>query len=122
MSTWSSDELAAIDRVGEIRVAGTRADGTARTPVIVWHVVVGDAVYARSVRGPAGKWYRGVLERNEGTIRWDGEVRDVAFIPDLSHNDAIDAAYVAKYGNNSATRSITTPEAATTTLRIEPRA
>jgi hypothetical protein len=35
--------------------------------------------------------------------------------------DAIDRAYHAKYGDGPAVRSITSPQATATTLRVEPR-
>lgn len=122
MSNWSPDELAQLNRAGEIRVAGRRLDGSLRTLVTIWHVVVDGALYARSARGADGQWYRGVSRHHEGAITWnDGQPRAAAFIPDPAQDAAIDAAYVAKYGNGSATTVITRPEARATTLRIEPR-
>ncbi|MER8072995.1 DUF2255 family protein [Streptomyces sp. NPDC094034] len=121
MSTWSEEDLRVIERAGEIRVSGRRDDGSLRPLVIVWHVVVGGAPYVRSVRGTGGKWYQGVARHHEGAISWRGQSRDVSYIPDSTHDQAIDAAYFAKYGNGSATRSITSAEATETTLRIEPR-
>lgn len=121
MSTWSEEDLRAIERMGEIRVAGRRDDGSLRPLVIVWHVVVDGALYARSVYGSRGKWYQGVIRHHEGVISWAGQTRDVTYVPDYAHDAAIDAAYFAKYGDGSSTRSITSAEAAATTLRIEPR-
>ena len=121
MSTWTDDDLALLDRVGEIKVAGRRADGSLRSLVIVWHVVVDGAVYIRSVRGADGHWYRGVVKHHEGAIAWGGTKRDVRYIADDGHDDAIDAAYFAKYGKGSPSRAITSPEARATTLRVEPR-
>lgn len=121
MSTWTTAQLAALDRAGEVRVAGRRADGSSRTLVIVWHVVVDGVLYLRSVRGPGGQWYRGVARHFEGFIDWDGTPHAATFIRDNDEDDAIDAAYFAKYGNGSPSRSITAPLAKETTLRVEPR-
>jgi len=44
----------------------------------------------------------------------------VTFVRDDSHDDAIDAAYRAKYGDGSAVDHITAPAARATTLRVEP--
>ncbi|GAA2247937.1 DUF2255 family protein [Herbiconiux moechotypicola] len=121
MSDWTAAELRQLSDVGEVRVAGRRADGSSRTLVIVWHVVVGDAVYLRSVKGPAGQWYRGVAHTFEGFLDWSGPSRPVSFILDPSPDDAIDAAYAAKYGTGSAVRAITSDLAKETTLRVEPR-
>lgn len=120
MTDWTASELASLDRVSEIRVAGRRDDGSLRTPVIVWHVVVDGALYVRSVRGGDGKWYRGVLKRMEGTISWDGQTRDVRYLHDGDHDAEIDDAYFAKYGRGSASQSITSDAATATTLRVEP--
>ena len=45
MTDWNEQDLAAIDGVGELRVAADRPDGTRQTPRIVWHVVVDGALY-----------------------------------------------------------------------------
>ena len=121
MSGWSDAELRELDRTSEVHVAGRRADGSSRTPVIVWHVVVDGALYVRSVKGPQGQWYRGVARYFEGFLSWGGQTRAVAFTLDPTRDTAIDAAYTAKYGNGSATRSITTALSKETTLRVDPR-
>lgn len=120
MSTWTSDELDALDRAREIRVAGRRDDGTLRTPVIIWHVVVDGVLYARSVRGPGGGWYRGVTRNGTGSVSWHDETRDATFASDASHEAAIDDAYFAKYGHGAATQSLMGDEVKRTTLRIDP--
>lgn len=121
MSTWNETDLRSIAGTDELKVAGRRNDGTLRTLTIVWHVVVDGRLYVRSVRGSDGQWYRGVIRYHEGAVSWDGETHDVVYVPDASIDGAIDAAYVEKYGDNSASRSIRTPEARATTLRVEPR-
>ena len=121
MSAWTAEELHALDRVSEIRVAGRRQDGSLRTLTIVWHAVVDGSLYVRSVRGVEGSWYKGVVRHHEGAISWAGQTRDVTYIPDHKADDQIDKAYVDKYGNGSPTRAITNTTAKATTLRIEPR-
>ncbi|GAA1846664.1 DUF2255 family protein [Agromyces salentinus] len=119
-TAWTADELDALDRTGEIRVAGRRDDGSLRRPVIIWHVVVDGALYARSVRGPEGKWFVGVMRHGAGAITWGGQTRDVTYTLDGSHDDAIDDAYFAKYGRGSSSQAITSAVAKQTTLRIDP--
>lgn len=121
MPSWSAQELEELDRAGEVRVAGRRADGSSRTLVIVWHVVVDGNLYLRSVKGPEGQWYRGVARTFEGFLAWGGKTRDVSYSLDASHDTAIDAAYVRKYGSGSATRAITNALSKKTTLRVDPR-
>lgn len=119
--TWNPDDLAAIDDDGELTVAAHRADGTLRNPRIVWHVVVDGALFIRSVRGESGAWYRGVRATGTGEVNAGGVRAEVTFTPDDRHDAAIDAAYRAKYGTGSAVRSITSPVATATTLRVDPR-
>lgn len=120
MSGWPTADLAAIAADDELRVAARRADGTLRDPRVVWHVVVDDALYIRSVRGEAGAWYRGVQRTQAGVVD-AGRVRaEVTFTPDATHDDAIDRAYHDKYGHGAPVQSITSPQARATTLRVEP--
>ncbi|GAA1055226.1 hypothetical protein GCM10017608_31350 [Agromyces luteolus] len=121
MPTWTTDELASLDRVREIRVAGRRADGSLRTPTIVWGVVVDGALYLRSYKGPDGQWYRAVRRHDEGAITWGGRTVDVSFAPDASKDAEIDAAYLGKYGGGGSTQAMITSPATETTLRVEPR-
>ncbi|PJI91160.1 DUF2255 family protein [Luteimicrobium subarcticum] len=121
MSTWDAADLTAIDSDGELEVAAHRPDGTLRTPRTVWHVVVDDRLYVRSVRGQDGAWYRGVQRTGTGAIDAGGVHAEVTFTPDDSRDDAVDAAYRAKYGTGSAVQSITSPVARATTLRVDPR-
>lgn len=64
--------------------------------------------------------------RPDGSLRtariiWHVVVDGHLFIPDDTHDDAIDQAYRAKYGSGSAVDHITSPTARTTTLRVERR-
>ena len=121
MTSWPEQQLAAVARMNEIQVAGRRLDGSSRTLVTVWHVVVDDALYVRSVYGPEGQWYKGVTRYLEGFVSWRSESHAVTYIPDQTHDEAIDAAYFDKYGRGAPSQHITSPSAKTTTLRIEPR-
>ncbi len=121
MSTWTERELRELDEAYEVRVAGRHADGSQRTLTIVWHVVVDGRLYLRSVRGTEGHWYQGVIQHFQGFLRWGSTTREVAFTLDPSHDDAVDTAYVAKYGSGAPTRSITNAIARETTLRVDPR-
>lgn len=121
MNTWTDEDLARLGRTSEVRVAGRRADGSSRTLTIVWHVVVDGNLYLRSVNGPDGQWYRGVAHHFEGFLEWAGATREAAFTLDHSHDEEIDVAFIAKYGNGSPTRAITSPLAKQTTMRVDPR-
>jgi hypothetical protein len=93
--------------------------------VTIWVVRRGEDLYVRSVNGPTAAWFRGTRARHEGRVRAGGVERDVTF-DDTDHdiNDEIDAAYHTKYHRYAEyiIRSITSPEARSTTLRLVPRA
>lgn len=98
-ASWEPELLAAIDGNDEIRVAPLHVDGTSRPAVIVWAVAVDGDLFARSARGPQGRWYRDALGSGRGRILVAGAEYDVAFADASSDTDqaAIDAAYHAKY-------------------------
>jgi hypothetical protein len=121
MANWTEGELDSMEHAYEIRVAGERKDGSLRSWRIVWHAVVDGALFVRSVNGPDAGWYVGVRRQMRGSVQWDGETRDVVFVDDASHDAALDAAYVARYGNGSPTQALNRQPARGTTLRIDPR-
>lgn len=119
--TWTTDDLTRLDRAQELRIAGTREDGTRPEPVIIWAVVVDGDLYLRSVRGASGGWYRTVQQRHEGHIDSGGVDADVRFV-DVPEDDpvheAIDRGYATKYRSYaSAVAAITTDAARATTMR-----
>lgn len=121
MTDWTSDELSSLDRASEVQVAGSRKDGSLRSFRIIWQVVIDGAVYARSVNGPDAAWYTGVRRQMKGAIKWSGHQHDVTYVDDDSHDDEVDQAYRAKYGNGSPTQALNRQPARGTTLRIDPR-
>ncbi len=88
MTIWTSEELNKIGMAEELRIAGLKADGTLRKPVIIWVVRVGDALYVRSVNGRSSAWFRGVQIRHEGRIWAGGVEKDIVFVeeenPDIN--------------------------------------
>ncbi|TMG10992.1 MAG: DUF2255 family protein [Chloroflexi bacterium] len=124
MSAWDNEALAKIAAAEEVRIASVRPDGTLRKPVTVWVVRHGDDLYVRSVRGRGGQWFRGTQERHEGRIRAGAVQQDVTFVDAARDiDDEIDAAYRAKYRRyaGSILNSVLTPEARSSTTKIEPR-
>ncbi|WP_028660471.1 DUF2255 family protein [Nocardioides insulae] len=121
MTEWNPEDLSALADAGEIDIAAYRADGSLRSPRIVWHVAVDGSLYLRSVRGEAGAWYQGVRATGHGVIEGGGDRAEVTFSRDDSLDDAIDRAYHDKYGDGSPVRAITSPAAVATTLRVDPR-
>lgn len=125
MGDWDPQDFATLEGAGEIRIAGEREDGTLRSPVIIWSVVVDGELYVRSVRGRSGAWYRGTQARHRGTVAADGAAsHDVTFedVPaDDPVQDRLDDAFRAKYGRGPSVDAITAPTALEATLRVTPR-
>jgi hypothetical protein len=125
MTAWTADELERLGGAEELRIAWRRPDGTRRAPVIIWAVRAGDDIYVRSVRGPAGGWFKAVLADHAGWIESGGVERDVVLEEVAATDpveDRIDAAYADKYGAGSPdVRAITDDLARATTLKVLPR-
>lgn len=101
---WNPDELSAIDRADDLKIAPLREDGkTFGTPTWIWAVVVDGRLYVRAWNGPASRWYRAARARNAGQIRAAGATRDVTFekVDDAALNDRIDDAYRTKYAGSA---------------------
>lgn len=69
MPEWSAEEMDDLGPANLIELSTARADGSLRTFVPVWVVVVDDAVYVRSYRGESGSWYRRARRDGNGHIR-----------------------------------------------------
>jgi hypothetical protein len=123
MTTWTNDERNEVGTTEEVEIAWLQPDGGLSRPRTIWIVSHGDDLYVRSVNGVTSAWYRGVQQRHEGHVRASGIARDVTFIEAHDDDDAIDAAYRAKYRSyaESILDHITSPEARSTTLRLIPR-
>ncbi len=88
----------------------------------MWVVRAGDDIYVRSVNGRGSSWFRGALDRHAARIRGGGVEKDVELIETEGAQEAVDAAYQAKYGRHypSIVPSIVAPEAQGATLKLVP--
>ncbi len=123
MTTWTSDELAAIGTAVEIDVTPLRPDGTAGRPTTIWVVEVDGHLYVRSYHGPDGAWYRQARRSHHGRITDRRNTYEVTFVEPGSVDPAlIDAAYRHKYASygRSYVDAMVSPNAAAATLRLDP--
>lgn len=123
--SWTSDELAAIDADDELRIAARKRDGALRAAVPIWAVRVDDALYVRAAYGPRTGWYRVARANGAAHVSAGGVERDVTTADaDAAVNDAVDAAYRAKYGRyaDSIVDGIVNAQARATTIELRPAA
>ncbi|MGD0292097.1 MAG: DUF2255 family protein [Candidatus Binataceae bacterium] len=121
MTSWTREELEKVGEAEELGLASLRRDGSRRKPVTVWVIRVAAEVYVRSVNGRSSSWFRGAEVRHEGHVSVGGIEKEVIFADaDSELNDAIDAAYRAKYRRYQAriVDSIVSPDARSATLRL----
>ena len=124
MTRWTADELTRIGDSDELAIASLRPDGSLRPFITIWVVRSGDDLYVRSAYGRDNRWFQRALASGQGRIQAGGAERDVAFEePGPSVDAAIHAAYHAKYDRYGPgiVRTVVSPEAARSTLRLVPR-
>ncbi|MCU1441157.1 MAG: hypothetical protein JWP85_2154 [Rhodoglobus sp.] len=121
MTAWTADELDRVGGAEELQLASQRSDGTLRPYVRMWVVRAGHDVYVRSAYGKDNPWYLRALASGVGRIRAGGIERDVTFAPaNPTADDAIDAAYHAKYDRYGAriVGTVVGPHAHEVTIRL----
>ncbi|NQX13402.1 DUF2255 family protein [Microbacteriaceae bacterium VKM Ac-2855] len=120
---WTPDELQKIAATPDLYVAPFREDGvTFGTLTQTWALVVDGDVYVRAANGVDSRWYQAAIDQQAGRVRVGGTFYDVAFeaAPDAPE-DAIDAAYEAKYPGSSAVPIMQADGPKAATVRISPR-
>jgi hypothetical protein len=111
-----------FDTTDTVEIETRSAKGTKHS-VPIWIVVVDDVPYVRSVRGPAGRWYRELLARGEGAVVAVGKRTPVRAIHDGSPTaiEAVSAALRRKYPRTGQSlRSMLRDEVLDTTVRLDP--
>jgi hypothetical protein len=72
-ASFDPETLQTLDRAYEIDMETSRGEGAPVHRVTIWIVVDGDTTYVRSVRGPAGRWYRELSANPKGAIHVGGQ-------------------------------------------------
>jgi hypothetical protein len=124
MSAFDAATLALWRDLPEIEIETSRGGDAPVHRTVIWIVVDGDAAYVRSVRGPAGRWYRELSSNPRGAVHAQGGRTAVSAAP------ATDPASVArvsellrqKYEQRWAgpTASMLRDETLSTTLKLTP--
>lgn len=122
MTTWPPDELDRIIQADDLHVAPYRPDGTTPgTPTWIWAVQVDGGLYVRAHNGQDSRWYQAACAQRAGRIRVAGREHEVTFTPiDGPVNDAVDAAYRAKYAGSPYLPPMLAARTRAATIRISP--
>lgn len=91
--------------------------------VVVWAVVLDDAVFVRSARGAKGRWYRDLAGGDTATVEAGARrlaVRAIR-VDDPATIERVSGEYRRKYGSSPYLQSVLRPEVVATTLRLDPR-
>jgi hypothetical protein len=121
---WSAQDLALLERTGEVRIAAART-GTDTSPhsrsTPIWIVVHDGEAYIRAYTGTSSRWFQAVAPRGAGALTVGSRTFDVQLEPaDPGVADGIDAGYRVKYGDSSYVRAMTTAGARAAALRVRP--
>jgi hypothetical protein len=114
-------DAATLSTLNATQEVGIRAGGDNARPVIIWVVVVKDAVFVRSVRGARGKWYVAARDSGRAILEINGRRFPVRVSPvaDPAMVEAVSQAFLAKYATSPYAKSIVAAATLPTTLRLD---
>ena len=106
----------------EVEIDTRAAPERPSSRLIIWIVVVDGQAYVRSVRGPAGRWYRNLRSNPLGTLHVRGQAIPVRAIPvtDAATIARVSEEYLLKYATSPYASPMVRDEVLSTTLRLEP--
>jgi hypothetical protein len=118
--TFEEADLDLLARKEEIRVE-TRSGAGDVHKTIVWPLVRDGAVYLRSYRGEAGRWYREAIANPEIVLLFDRRRVPARAIPatDAASIEACSAALREKYPRSYSLGAMLAPAVLGTTVRVE---
>ncbi len=90
--------------------------------IVIWIVVVGDGVFARSFRGPGAKWYVAAVADGQAALELGDRQLPVRVTPvaDPAVIGEVSAAYLGKYATSPYAKEMVRTEILPTTLRLDP--
>jgi hypothetical protein len=116
------ETLALWERTPEIEIETSRGNGAPLHRTVIWIVVDGQVAYVRSVRGPAGRWYRELRANPHGAVhaanqRVAVDAQTVSDEPTIGRvSDLIRQKYEQRWAGPTA--SMVRDEVLGTTLRL----
>jgi hypothetical protein len=90
--------------------------------IVIWVVVIGDAVFARSFRGPGAKWYVAAIADRRAALALDDRQWPVGVTPvaDPTAIAEVSRAYLEKYATSPYAKEMVRSEILPTTVRLDP--
>ena len=118
MPQMDAETLRVLDATAEVDIETSRGRRT------IWIVVDGSNAYIRSVRGPAGAWYRAVQREPLARLHVDGRALQIRLVPvnEAGEIERVSAALDKKYRSRwpGPTDAMLREEVLGTTLRVDP--
>jgi hypothetical protein len=115
-------DAATLDYLRETQEIGIRTSKRPDHTLIIWAVAAGTEAYVRSVKGPAGKWWKTVSADGQITLEIGKNLvpaRAIA-VTDEPTLAAVSAEYLRKYATSPYAQAMVKPDTLPTTLRLEP--
>jgi hypothetical protein len=116
--------LEAVDRTAEVEIETSRGPDAPVHRTVIWIVADAEDVYVRSVRGPAGRWYRELTANPHGAVHVRGRRVPVRAEPasDPDSVARVSERLKTKYESRwpGPTASMLRDEVLPTTLRLSP--
>jgi hypothetical protein len=113
----------ALESVEEIDIETSRGGDAPVHRTTIWPVVDQGAVYVRSLKGGAGRWYQEALANPDVVLHLDGKsIPARAFhTPDRESIQHATAGFQRKYADSPYVDTMIRDEILDTTVRLEPR-
>ena len=122
MAAFPPAVLKSFDETKVVDIETRSAKGTKHL-IPIWIVVVDGVAYVRSVRGPAGRWYRELLARGDGAVVAGAQRTPVRATKDSSATaiEAVSEALRKKYARSGQSlQSMLRTDVLDTTVRLDP--
>jgi hypothetical protein len=120
--SFAAGTLARWAETQEVEIETSRGGHAPVHRTVIWIVVDGDDVYVRSVRGPAGRWYRELTANPHGAVHAGGRrvAVDAQLAADESTIARVSALLRQKYERSwpGPTARMVRAEVLPTTLRL----
>jgi hypothetical protein len=119
--SFAEADLARLRAAEEVDIETQAPDGKVHTTTI-WIVVDGNDTFVRSVRGPAGRWFREATANPAVAVHVDGRRLAATAIPatDPDSMERVTNAVIEKYTGIPGFDEMQNPDIFASTFRLEP--